>query len=60
MLSQKSFEISGFGNQSYERTATVQNPIKDNAKAAQREAYFALAMERRLWRGLRSFPRRPF
>jgi hypothetical protein len=22
------------------------------------EAYFALAMERRLWRGLRSFPRR--
>ena len=29
------------------------------ANWGQREAYFALAMERRLWRGLRSFPGRP-
>jgi hypothetical protein len=37
----------------------VKRIASPQANWGQREAYFALAMERRLWRGLRSFPERP-
>jgi hypothetical protein len=37
----------------------VKRIASPQANWGQREAYFALAMERRLWRGLRSFPGRP-
>jgi hypothetical protein len=37
----------------------VKQIASPQANWGQREAYFALAMERRLWRGLRSFPGRP-
>jgi hypothetical protein len=37
----------------------VKRIASPQADWGQREAYFALGMERRLWRGLRSFPGRP-
>jgi hypothetical protein len=37
----------------------VKRIASPQANWGQREAYFALAVERRLWRGLRSFPGRP-
>jgi hypothetical protein len=37
----------------------VKRIASPQANWGQRAAYFALAVERRLWRGLRSFPGRP-